>query len=420
MPDYRRKRVKKSGVRKKRVNRENQFEITTSNNKSIVPDQEIRVVRGTKYKQRRRYGILLFFVTVITLLCLILSAVLPVGLYENLVNTTALMGHGNYPIDILGDSVINTVSNSGYYYVLTDVGISAYSSNGKIALNEMHGFSNPVLSVSDTRAVVYDQGGNSLYVYNLGGKIFSLETENEIITANISRDGCFAVATHSDSYTSVVYVYNKSFKNIFTWNSAKDIVNNVLVNPSGDRLAVSTVNASAGQYTSKMLILNFESADPLYTLELDNAIALSLINTGKGISVVTADKYKFVHWSKFSTNEITSSGEINLVRNSAKGLLLVFNRANDRSDNNVVLISNKGVKSKEFKINNTITDIQYANGRIYYISDTTINILDSGGAVLRYGSCDYGAKKFAVISSNAIAAVSDTQIIKNNIEKGEN
>lgn len=420
MPDYKRKKVKKSGVRKKRVNRENQFEITNSNKKPIVPDQKIRVVRGAKYKQRRKISILLSFVTVIALISLILSAVLPAGLYENIVNATALIGHGNYPIDVTGGSVINIASNRGYYYVLTDVGIAAYSSSGKVVLNEMHGFSNPVLSVSDTRAVVYDQGGNNLYVYNLGGKIFSLETESEIITANISRDGCFAVATHSDSYTSVVNVYSKNFKQIFTWNSAKDIVNNVLVNPSGNRLAVSTFNASAGQYTSKMLILNFESADPLYTLELDNSIALSLINTGRGISVVTADKYKFVHWSKFSTNEITSSGEINLVRKSAKGLLLVFNRANDRSDNNVILISNKGVKSKEFKINNAITDIQYANGRIYYISDTSVNILDSGGTVLRYGSCDYGTKKIAVISSNAVAAVTDTQILKNNIEKGEN
>ncbi len=424
MPDYKRKKIKKSSNDKRERHRlDNDIIMSpkkTAKTKGIVPEDDIKVIRGSKYNRSVRNKFFFSFLAIIAAIYLVLHLILPVSVYENFLNITSIMGHGKYPISISGNSVIDCVSQGQYYYLLTDTSICAYSNNGKLILSDMHGFSNPIISISDTRAIVYDQGGKVIYVYNLGGRLHKLETEQEIITASISRNGELAVSTHSDSFASVVNVYDKNLKQIFTWNSAKDIVNNVLVNPSGNRLAISVFNVSAGQYTSKMMILNFESADPLHTIDLGNSIALSLTNTGKGVSIITADNYKFVHWTKFTTNDVKSSGQINLVRKADKGLLLVFNRANDRSDNTVVLISNKGIKTGEFSISDLITDIQYSKGRVYYISDTFINILDGDGNVLRNGSCEYGTKKFAVISSNSTAIVTDTEIVKTNIEKGEN
>ncbi|MBE6810592.1 MAG: hypothetical protein E7521_06005 [Ruminococcaceae bacterium] len=421
MADYKRKKVKKSFTKKKPQEINNDIQMRPKNKKnieSIVPQEDIKVVRGSKYGRSFRNKFLITVVAVVAIVYFVLSLILPVSVYENITNSIALLGHGKYPTYTSGSTIINSVSNGQYYYVLTDTSIIAYSNGGKIIFNELHGFSNPVLSVSETRAIVYDQGGENLYVYNLSGKIDSLDTKQEIITASISRNGDFAVSTHSDNYTSVVKVYDKNLENIYTWNSAKDIVNNVLVNNSGNRLAVTTFNAIAGQYNSKMIILGFESADPLYTVELESTVALSLFNTGKGVSVITPNKYKFINWKKFTINDIDISGEINLVRKAENGLLLVTNRANDRSDNTVLLVSKKGLLSKEFKINNLITDIQYSKSRVYYISDTLVNILDNNGNVLRYGDCVYGTQKISVLSSNSVAVITDSEIFKTNIEKG--
>lgn len=422
MPDYKRKKVKKSLSRKnaRAINDEIIMKPEKKRVNSVVPQSDIKVVKGNTLKRKIKTRFILSCVAIISAAAIILSIILPVGIYENIVNITALVGHGKYPMDIVGADTVNSVSNGQYYYILTDTSITAYSNNGKLVFSDDHGFANPILSISDTRAVVYDQGGKLLHVYNLGGKIHTQETNYEIITANISRNGTFAVSTHSDSYTSVVNVYDKNFKQVFTWNSAKDIINNVLVNAKGNRLAVTTLNAVTGQYNSKMHILNFESADPLFTLDLENSIALSLINLGKGISVVSNDKYNFVHWSKFNSNEITAPGEVNLVRKGDSGLLLVFNRANDRSDNSVVLISNSGKKSKEFKINSIITDIQYSKGRVYYINDINVRILDNNGTTLREGTCNYGAERFNVVAPNSIATIDDNTITKIDIQKGEN
>ena len=422
MPDYKRKKFKRTSKRKKNhSNYDNTITMTNKkqNNVSIVPEDDIKVVRGKKYKRKQQTKIFVCVIAFVCLLCIILSTILPGGLYENAINYSSVIGHGSYPTGISGGTVLNTVSCGTYYYVLTDTNITAYANSGKIVFDELHGFSNPIISVSSTRALVYDQGGKSIYIYNLSGKIYTLQTVKEIITASISKNGDFAVATNSDSYASVATVYNNNYKEIFTWNSAKEIITNVLVNPSGNRLAVSTLDVVSGQYSSKVSVFGFDSADPLHTLDLGSSMALAIKNTGKGISVVCNDKYKFLHWSKFTTNELSVSGEINSFRNSKNGIMLTVNRANDRSDNTVILISKKGEKLSEFKINSSITDIQYNNGRVYSVCDTSVNIYDKNGNILKKGVCDYGTQKFAVIGANSIATVSDTEITKINIQEGE-
>ena len=422
MPDYKRKKVNKFSKRKKsRVDTESTITMTNKKQKNIgvVPENDIKVVRGTKYKRKQKISFFATVIVVICVVCVFLSMLLPGGLYENIINYTSLIGGGSYPIGISGSDLLNTVSCGSYYYVLTDTNLAAYSNSGKIVFDELHGFSNPIISVSDTRVLVYDQGGKTAYIYNLGGKIHTLTTEKEIITACISTNGMVAVATHSDSYTSVATVYDKNLKQLFTYNSAKDIINNVLINTSGKKMAVSTLGVVSGQYSSKLLVFNFESANPLHTADLGSSPALSLVNTGKGISIICEDAYKFLHWSKFTSNEVTASGKIHTFRGTKNGVLLTFNLANNRSDNTVVLISKKGEKLSEFKIQRAIGDIQYSNGRIYFISDTVINILDKNGNLLRYGDCSYGVQKFVVTAANSVATVSDSEINKINIEKGD-
>ncbi len=422
MPEYKRKKVRKA-IRpkaKERVNKSDDIVMRSSKGKTPLSEDarnDIKVVRGAKYKRKRNSKIALMVVAAITVLCVLFSLILPVGLYENIVNLTATIGSGSYPKDISGSAILNVVSNGSYYYVLSDTNIAAYSNGGKQIYNESHGFSNPVLCVSATRALVFDQGGNALNVYNLGGLVDALETEQPIITAEISRSGNFAIAMQSDEYSSVVNVYDKRFKQIYNWNSAKDIINNITINQKGDKIAVSSVTANAGEFVSKVAVLKYDSADPAYSLDLGSSVVLSLSDSSRGFSVITSDKYRFISWSKYQTSEITASGEINMFRKSDSGQLLVFNRANDRSDNTVILVSRGGKKLSEFNINSIISDIQYAKRRIYYISDSDVNILDKKGNLLRNGSCEYGCIRFAVIASNSLAVITDQEIQKTDIEK---
>ena len=158
-------------------------------------DSAIRVVRGKKGERRRKLLILSAVAAAVVLTLVILSAVLPVGLYESTRDFTLSFGSGSFPAAISGNGIINCVPKNRYYYTLTDTSISAFTNGGKKVFSFVHGFSSPVLVTSQTRALLFDQGKNSVIIYNLSGVVKTLELKEPIIAADIAQDGEYALVT---------------------------------------------------------------------------------------------------------------------------------------------------------------------------------------------------------------------------------
>lgn len=419
MPEYKKKKVRKTVHNKRAKNVNNDIKMKPSRVKKsigVLPEKEMRVVKGNKLERNRKLRILGLTAVLLVAVLLLVSYIMPVSLSENISNWVALTGNGSYPIEISGAQTLNAISKGSYYYVLTDTNLSAFSNSGKQILSVAHGFSNPVLKTSQTRALIFEQGGNTLYVYNLKRLVKSIETKSSIITASISRSGAFAVATGSNEYTATVTVYNKRGNQIYQWNSAKNIVNNVCVSPSGKKIAVSTLNASGGQYVSGVEVLTFDSADAKANFEFSGEIIYSLENTRNGFLALTKSGSSYVSWSKYSKQDIKNERMLDMYRTDGNRSLLVFNRTSDRSDNLIMLLSSKGDKISEFQFNGIISDIEVSRGHIYCISDTKIYLFDKNGNVVRTGECGYGCKKIAAIGSNSVAVISDSSIEKVQIE----
>lgn len=418
MPDYKRKKFKKSPMRHRNTDAfKDEIQHKVKQKSNNVYESPVRVVSGKKRERKKRTAIFVLAAVCVAAVLSLISYLLPVGLFENISNTFSLFGEGSYPIELSGSETLDCVSKDSYYYVLTDTTLAAYSKNGKVIYSVSHGFSSPVLATSETRALIFDQNGNTAYIYNLKGLVETVVTENSIITAAISRNGAYTLVTSSEEYTATVNVYNKNSKQVYKWNSAKEIINNVVISPSGKSIAVSSLTASGGQYVSKVMVLGFNSADPLYTLEIGNDVVLSLKGGSRGFAALTRVGYTFISWSKFQKKEISASGVLDMYRSGNGISLLVFNRVSDKSDNTVILASSKGEQISEFTYKGTINDIQYRKGRIYCVSDTEIRIFDRDGNLLKEGDCGYGCVKAAVISTDVLAIITDNEITEVKVEK---
>lgn len=430
MPDYKKKKVSRFGGVRPQANKKVKRTQTTAETESIKmrpsrapvqePAENLRVVKGKKLEKQRRIRITLASLAVLVAAFFVLNALLPVGLIENISNTIHTFGSGSYPVELSGSETVSAEMRGGYYYTLTDTSLYAFSNGGKQIYKELHGYSSPVLKTSETRALIFDQGGGSLAVYNLSRKTSYISDESvHIITAAISRSGAYAVATKSDAYASTVTVYDKNGKVMYAWNSAKDIVNSVAVSPSGKKLAVATVNASGGSCVARVSVFNFDSADPAVSFEISDAPVYSLENSGDGFLILTSGGAVFVDWLKYQKTDIQSELQLDMFRRGGNGSLLVFNRSNDKSDNTVTVLSSKGEKQAEISINGTISDIEYRGGHIYVISDTSVYAYNKKGELLQSGECEYGCKRFAVISDDELAVMTDNRITTVKITKGE-
>ena len=422
MPEYKRKKTHAGRPKRKKP----QVVVTESNavrrprkvNKDITQDDSIRVVRGKKGEKRKKLLIIASIAAVIAALLIILSIVLPVGLIESAQNFFLSLGSGSFPAEISGTTVINCVPKGNYYYVLTDTSVMAYSNGGKKIFSYVHGFSSPVIVTSETRALVFDQGKNTAVIYNLAGVVDTVETKGNILTADIAKNGEYAFALKSDSYASSVLVYSRNGKSLYNINFATDMVNHVDIASSGKKIAISTVNSDGGKLSSCIRVYSFSKADPDYKLDLGQDIAYDVENAGKGFFVSTHNKIRFITWSKYNGVDFDFEGELSSLRFSSAGVLALYNKTNDKSENNVMLFSNSGKKISEFEIKGIVNDIRFAKGCVYSMGDSKVEIFDKKGNNLRSDSCGFGGIRLAVTGSNTVCIITDSEIQKTEIKKG--
>ena len=426
MPNYKKKKVsnklgrKKNNrindIRSKKEQKNNDFfDINMSDSSRKEKKQDsIKVVKGKKLERQRKFKVFLTSVLLIFALCLILTFTLPVSLGENITNLTATFGMGDYPIEIYGTDVLDTNSKGLYYYVLTDTNLSAFSNSGKEIYTYSHGYEKPVLKTSQTRVLVFSQGGNSLEIYNLNKKINEYKANKPIITADICRNGSYAVATYSDSYATEVKVFDKNNKSIFAWNSAKDTVNALTLSPNGRHLILSTFNADDGNLNSKISIFDTksDSAAPKSSFEFNDNIVYNLSVSNRGFTVVTGDSISFVDWKSFGKIDYNTDRQVDRFRASKDGFVAVFNLESNKSDNIITVISPKGEKISSFEFNGIISDIRLLHGHIYCMSEAKIFLYDLDGTLLSTEDCGFDTVKLAVTGSQSVAVISDNEIKK--------
>ncbi len=368
------------------------------------------MIRGNKTDKKSRFQKVLIFAALVIVVFVVLQCLLPIGIGEVVGNRFAAFGTGGYPREIYGTEILK-VENQGYfYYVLTDSQLAAFSTAGKKIFSVSHGYAHPVLKCSETRALLYDQGGTEFAIYNLRGNIVTQTCDDAIQTAAIGRNGTYAIVNASNSYASSASVYNLKNKRLYEWYSAKDIVNNIVVSRDGKKIAVSTISTVSGTLSSKVCVLKFDSPNAVQTFDLEDNVVCSLENDTSGFDISTKNSCLRVSWNRFERKDYSSTEELYISRKTSSGNVLVFNRSSNRLDNHIVIFNHKGKKLKEFDFDGAINDIAYANGHIYCISETTVYLLDLNGDVLCRKNCEYGAERLAVLGSESIAVITNSQI----------
>lgn len=427
MPDYRKKQYGKKKFGKAEKPIKNPVKKERKKVKEVVFDDgllsgtsKVKVIKGKKVERQRKLRAFIITAVIIIASNIILSLILPVNLTENVKNLSAVLGTGSFPAELNGLSTIDTKQNRSVFYILSDTGLTAYNRSGKEVYHRLCGYENPVMSISETRVLVYDQGGNELSISNLKEVTNTYKSDDPITCAAIGRNGTFAVVTSSADYASTVTVFNRKSKRLYTWNSAKEIVNNVCVSADGKKIGVSTITTANGRFSSHLYVLGFESADPVYTLDLKEKIVISLKASGKNLVVGADGGYvSFINLKKNTAVTLEKELDLSFYRSYGRKNLFVFNLSSNKSQNSVVVTDSGGNKKGEFQINETISDIQLFGSHIYCISDTKTFVYDIDGTLVRTGECGYGCKRLAVTGTYSVAVITDTSMDEFDISKKE-
>ncbi len=418
MPDYKKRKHSKlsspNKIRKSRIAQKtpsDDIKMSPLSRKRSKASSDMKVVKGKKLENKRKFKICAVITALIICVILILQVVFPAGIIEAISTATALLGAGSYPIGLESNETVNVMSCGSYYYILSNTHIDAVSTSGKRLFSYNHGYENPVLKVSSWGALVFEQGGKEALLFNAKKLKGTVKTEKPILTGAVSDSGRYALVTLSDKYASSVSVYAKNGKIVYEWYSAKDTVNNVLLSSNGKRIAVSTFDSSGGQYHSAVSVLDFESATPLHIEKFQNALVYTLDGSFRNrFAVVTDNAIKLIRWRGFKSSEYKSDYNTAFFRTGKGRYITVFNRESDKTDSKITVFSKSGKQKAEFNYKGVVSDIAVYGNHIYCMSDTEIFLLNAEGKVMRKGVCGFGAVRFIPVSTNSVIVFTDNKI----------
>jgi len=152
--------------------------------------------------------------------------------------------------------VNNTFAQVGDdFFVVTGSGVRLYSAaSGAAYVEQTCAMSHPILSTGGNTALVYDLGGNPLYVYRDRALAFTYTppSGNSILAASLSAQGRLTVATQASGVKGAVTVYDSNFQPVFGVNLSSRFITDAILSPDGATLALATAGQTGGAYDGQI------------------------------------------------------------------------------------------------------------------------------------------------------------------------
>lgn len=227
----------------------------------------------------------------------------------------------SFPYD--GDLTDTFATLDGDLLVCSDNTISLYSGSGTRYVSQSVSMENPVVDTNGTLAVVYDAGGNELYVLGQRQLVWAAEELTSILSAHLNRSGQLTVVTQSDGYRGAVTVYNTRYEPVVSVNLSSAYVMDAALSDDGKTLSILTIGQENGTFTSTLSLYTLNTAGsgdyvPDVTCSLNGNVIIATRHTedvvwslgNLGLDITDhSGKTTSVDWSDLYLKRYTLSGD---------------------------------------------------------------------------------------------------------------
>ncbi len=145
---------------------------------------------------------------------------------------------------------------------------------GRTIFEKPQAFASPVLmrAADSDLSLTYNLGGKGFSIYTLDSLVYTGEAEDNIIVADISKNGTYALVTEKDGYLSKLFVYNEDNKPIFAYSFADYYITSVSLDSKGESAVLSGVSTHDGIQYSAVYMLSFTKEEPVVFEEFEDNV----------------------------------------------------------------------------------------------------------------------------------------------------
>lgn len=192
---------------------------------------------------------------------------------------------GGFPYSLAGISASDLSMSNSDLVLLDDSCVRVIDSTAKEISNIEHNFDHPMLETSSGRILLYDIGAKQFRIQSKTRVLFEKQTDFMILTAALGSDGSVAVATRADGAESMLTVYDKGLKQVFSWACAKEHIVACDISDNGRKFAVAVLGVDNGSVYSKVYVFEKNKTEPAASLEYKDS-ALTKVKFLSGDKVI--------------------------------------------------------------------------------------------------------------------------------------
>ena len=156
-----------------------------------------------------------------------------------------------------------------------------YDSTGIRMIEEDSGCSEPVLVPADKYLLMYDLGGTSYTVYNQLTRIIRRESDNRILSGDMSDSGAFVLVTRSRETRYVVEVYNAAFRHTMSIYKENYVLDAAL-SPDGTTVMIASAVPDDTDFRCEVAVCRIGQEKAVTTLIYDHTMPLDVYAADEG------------------------------------------------------------------------------------------------------------------------------------------
>ncbi|MBM6886548.1 DUF5711 family protein [Pseudoflavonifractor phocaeensis] len=167
--------------------------------------------------------------------------------------------------------------------------VRLYSGSEQVSLDQAVSIQNPVVDTVGNAALVYDAGGQSLFVYRDRAEVFSLSLEDgqQLLAASMNSQGWLVVVSQESGYKGIVTVYDNTFSPQIQLHLSSRFVMDAVLSPDSKSLALLTLGLNDNAFESRVdfyqLNRTEEETEPDWTCPVGGDVILAMRWDNSGI-----------------------------------------------------------------------------------------------------------------------------------------
>ena len=290
----------------------------------------------------------------------------------------------------------------------SDTGARYYSFSGELYAEEVRSFEHPVLTRSESCGVVYDAGGQDLFLFRGMEEAFHLDLEGggELLSARPNDAGWLAVTTHGGGFRGSVAVYDTPYnaqEPLIRIDLSSTFVVDAAVSPDCKTVAVVTMGQVGGSFQSQVRFYPVDQREPSAVASLGNTMVLELDYEDGLLWVLGEEQVSVVG------EDGTVSGTYSLGRSYLKGCsfggdgfaLLLLGRYQAGSAEQAVVVGPDGAELAALGLSSGVLNFDAAGRYAAILTGDRLDIYTSG--LEPYGSLDHtqNARYLSLTASGA-------------------